>query len=263
MKGSSWPELRGRLWLLRNVNPFLEWASKTLAPAAWLQGREIVFQHLVHRTLDRLGIDAPFYPLRGAANYSYLYLLVRIAEELPVKRLLELGCGQSTLLLDRLAKRNGIECVTLEHDREWLEHISARLEHVQLVHSPLVKKRILGHLASAYDAGAIVDTSADTSVDTSVDTSAGQPLFDVLLVDGPQGRCKRSRWGALEFIERGLGDDFLIVFDDAERRGEQQTIARALKLLDTLGRRYQTLFVRSATSQFLIAGGRLSPARYF
>lgn len=247
MKGSSYSQLRAKLWLLRNVNPLLEWSSRTLAPAASLQGREVIFQGIVHRALDRLGIDVAFYPLRSAANYSYFYLLVRIVEELPVKRILELGCGQSTLLLDQLAKHKPVACMSFEHDPGWLDRIGKQLEHVELVHSPLVRRTILGHLTCAYDTSPI----------------ANQGKFDVLLVDGPQGQRRRSRWGALEIIENWLADDFVIVFDDAERRGEQQTIARALQLLDALGRRYHAVQIRSICSQFVIAGGRLGTARYF
>ncbi|MDT8385853.1 MAG: hypothetical protein RRB22_15750 [Gammaproteobacteria bacterium] len=247
MKGSSYPELRGQLWLLRNINPFLEWSSKTLMPAAGLYGRELIFQGIVHRALDRLGINVPLYPVRGAASYSYLYLLIRIVEELPVNRILELGCGQSSVLLDRLSAIKSVDCATLEDELEWLRQIDQRVENLQLIHSPLVKKTVHGHITTTYDTAPIVE----------------QKKFDVLLVDGPKGQRRRSRLGALELIETCLGDDFVIVFDDAERRGEQQTIAQALQLLDTLGRSYETLHVRSVSSQFVIAGGVLSAAQFF
>lgn len=246
MKGSSYAALRGQLWLLRNLNPFLEWASKTLAPGAALYGQEILFQNIVHRALDRLGIDEPFYPLRSAAGYSYLYLLIRIVEDLPVNRILELGCGQSTVLLDRLAAHRPVDCVSLEHDEAWLELIGPRVNS-RLIHAPLVTRTILGHATRTYDTSALEN----------------EPRFDVLLVDGPRGSRRRSRWGCLELIESCLGEDFLIIIDDAERRGELQTIGRALKLLDQRGRRYGSRLVRSVNSQFLIAGGRFTPALYF
>lgn len=246
MKSSSYAALRGQLWLLRNINPFLEWASRTLAPASSLHGREILFQNIVHRALDRLGIDEPFYPLRSAAGYSYLYLLIRIVEDLSVNRVLELGCGQSTVLLDRLAADGTLECVSLEHDEEWLELIRPRV-NTRLIHAPLVSKTVLGHETRTYDTSAL----------------ANEPPFDVLLVDGPRGSRRRSRWGCLELVETCLGQDFLIIIDDAERRGELQTIGRALKLLDERGRRYGSRLVRSVNSQFLIAGGRFTPALYF
>lgn len=246
MKGSSYKALRGQLWLLRHINPFLEWASKTLSPAASLYGSEIIFQNIVHRTLDSLGVDEPFYPLRSAAGYSYLYLLIRMVQDLPVERILELGCGQSTILLDRLSRQRALECVSLEHDREWLERISMRVDG-RLIHAPLVSKTVMGRATRGYDTSAL----------------AGERDFDVLLVDGPRGSRRRSRWGCLELIESCLGDDFLIIFDDAERRGELDTIAAAVKLLDSRGRRYGSRLVRSVNSQFLVAGGRFTPALYF
>ena len=85
----------------------------------------------------------------------------------------------------------------------------------------------------------------------------------MLLVDGPRGRRRHSRRAALEFIEGRLGDEFVIVFDDAERRGELDTIAEALKLLDARGTDYSTTLVRSVNSQFVIATRGMRAASFF
>ena len=50
-----------------------------------------------------------------------------------------------------------------------------------------------------------------------------------------------------------MDDEFVVIFDDAERRGEIQTIAKALKLLDARGVKYGVHLTRSINSQFLIA----------
>ena len=246
MKGRSHRELRWPLFLMRRINPVLEAVSDNLLPSARLHGRETVYQGIVHRELARLGIDRPLYPVRSAATYSYLYLLLRICTELPVRRMLELGAGQSTLVLDDLAARGSLEVTTLEHDSDWAEHVGARCKHARITHAPLVRRRIRGRQAETYDAGEGV---------------VGP--FDVLLVDGPRGRRRHSRRAALEFIEGRLGDEFVIVFDDAERRGELDTIAEALKLLDARGTDYSTTLVRSVNSQFVIATRGMRAASFF
>lgn len=235
------------LWLRRNVNPLLENCSKLLAPAAWLQGREIVYQQLVQRDLERLDIRAPLYPVRGAANYGLLYLLLRLVQELPQLRILELGAGQSTILLDRLVAVHPLQCTTLESDSAWFSRISDQVKSARVLNAPLEQRVVNGRACSAYDPAAL-DHHAQ---------------FNVLVVDGPRKNRRRSRWGSLELIEDRLEDEFLVVFDDAERRGEQQTIAAALKLLERKQCNYATSQIRAANTQFLIATGRFRTALYF
>ena len=246
MKGRSHRELRWSLFLMRHVNPLVESVSENLFPSARVHGREAVYQGIVHRELARLGIDRPLYPVRSAATYSYLYLLLRICTELPVRRVLELGAGQSTLLLDDLAADANLEVTTLEHDADWAAHVGARCDRARVVRSPLVRREIHGRQAEGYDAG-----------------DAADGPFDVLLVDGPRGRRRHSRRGALEFVERSLGDEFVIVFDDAERRGELDTIGELLKLLDRRGTDYSTTLVRSVNSQFIVATRGMRAASFF
>ena len=74
---------------------------------------------------------------------------------------------------------------------------------------------------------------------------------------------RRSRWGALHWLEQMACDDFLVIFDDAERRGELDTIEAALKLLDARKVDYLATRVRSVKTQFVIAGGAMTPAVFF
>lgn len=246
-KPDSFAGLRTRLWLREHVNPLLERGSRLLSPTAWLQGREIVFQGIVHRELGRLGIDElPLYPLRSAATYSYLYLLLRAVQELPDLRILELGAGQSTRLLDRLKDRFGLELTTLEHDSGWQQRVQSQVD-TQVLIAPLMNRTLRGHACDGYDPSVLTEGSR----------------FNVLLVDGPRSSRTRSRWGCLEFMENWLEDEFLIIFDDAERRGELQTIAAALQLLDQRGVRYRSNLVRSVNSQFLIATPGFTAALHF
>lgn len=246
MQGRSLRELRAALFEMRWLNRPLEWWAKNVAVGATLNGREIVYQNIVHRELARLGIDRPIHAVGSAANYSYLYLLLRTCTELPVRRVLELGCGQSTLVLDALAGLEGFEVTSLEHEAGWAERIAARCAQARVLEAPLVDRRIHDQAARVHDP----------------EVFDGQGV-DVLLVDGPQKSRRRSRWGALHWLERIDTRDFLVVFDDAERRGELDTIEAALKWLDAHRVEYVASRIRSVKTQFLIAGGRMTPAVYF
>src|SRR6056297_1002148 len=246
MQGRSYPKLRAALFEMRWLNRPLEWWAKTLAPGAVLSGREIVYQNIVHRDLARLGIERPIHAVGAAANYSYLYLLIRAATELPMQRVLELGCGQSTLLLDALAGLEEFDVVSLEHEAAWAERIAVQCDRTRVLEAPLVQHRTENRTAPVHDPE-VFDGSD----------------IDVLLVDGPQKSKRFSRWGALHWIERMPCDDFLIVFDDAERRGELDTIEQALKHLDARNVAYTATRIRSVKTQFVIAGGAMLPAVYF
>jgi len=250
MKQTNHAAQASRLAVRRWLNPILERGSRWLAPTAWLQGRELIYQGLVHRDLDRLGITTRFYPLRSAASYSYLYLLLRLVQDHDQLRILELGAGQSSLLLDQLSQHFALQLTSLEHDEGWADRITRQMNSQtknRVIHAPLDRRRFAGHDFEGYHPDAL----------------DGQTGFNVLLVDGPRGSRRRSRWTGLEFLESVMADEFVVIFDDAERPGEIQTIARALQLLDARNKVYGAHLTRSVTSQFLIASERFEGALYY
>ena len=241
---ADYAKVRRKLWSLRHLEPKVVALSRLFSKAALLQSKEVVYQNLFHAALARHGIPDAFYPVGGAANYSLLYLLLRMIEELPVRTVLELGCGQTTLLLDRLDRDRRLEVVSLEHDHEWSERIGSQVKH-EVRHAPLLERTIHGRRAEAYDS----------------DVATSGRKFDLVLVDGPKGARSYSRWGCLEMLESCLGDDFIVVFDDAERRGELDTIGAALELL--AGKDPGATMTRAANSQLVVAAGRFLPALHF
>ena len=209
-------------------------------------GQEILYERLFSNALNRLHLENRYYPTGGAANFSLMYLLLRSVTELPVRRVVELGCGQSTLLLDAVRQLRHFEIVTLEHEWEWAQRIQMQVKH-DITRVDLVDKVVQNRKTRVYDTDAGLDASPP----------------DLLLVDGPQGGSRRSRWAALQWIERGLGDDFLVLFDDAERRGEIDTIEETLSLLRSQERTFRTRFYYGMTWQFVIAAGKFTPATLF
>jgi len=175
---------------------------------------ELMYQTLFAWCCERNGLEKRFHPLRSAANHSLLYLLGRILEENPVKRIVELGAGQTTLLLDGLAPKTGAQVLTLESDAFWGSEIQAKVKH-EVRTSPLLEREVRGHRALGFDLSSLTP----------------QDKFDLVVVDGPLGRDTQSRWGCLALLERHLADEFIVVFDDAERPGELETVAEARKLL--------------------------------
>ena len=210
-------------------------------------GLEAIYFDLFKRELAKKGIEDDFFPVGSAANCSLLYLILRTMNELPPAKVLELGAGQSTILLNRLlGERAHSDLVTLEHDPMWAGIIGSRTGN-RIEPHPLVKLNGAGHGALGYPPSAI----------------EGQ-RFQLIIVDGPIGVSRYSRAGIVDLIEAGCLDrDFGIIFDDADRFGEQDTMASVQRLLKKRGLDFLTGCVKAARVQFVIAGGRMRPMAYF
>ena len=213
-------------------------------PFATDPAREAIYRDLFVRELAKLDIDDRFFPVGGAANYSLLYTILRIGAEYRPARVLDIGAGQSSLLWDDLARKGLAGAVlTLESDPGWGARIGAQVEH-EIIITPLREENIAGISSRTYDWEAIRQRGP----------------FDVIVCDGPIGLPRHSRRGVLSLIDTSLPGDFIVVLDDAERSGEQDTIEAIHVRLQSLGRDYRAEGVRAAKSQAIFAGGRLSGA---
>ncbi|MDB5701921.1 MAG: hypothetical protein JWL66_2120 [Sphingomonadales bacterium] len=209
-------------------------------------GLEVIYRDLFRRELDRLGEEDRFYPVGGAANYSLLYLILRIGTEFKPTSVLDIGAGESTLVWAML-RRHGLvgDVLTIESDAGWATRIGAQVEHEILV-SPLAEAKVDGRPAMTYD----------------WDVIRQRGPFDVMVCDGPNGTPRDSRCGILNMLTDPLPSDFLLLLDDAERPGEQDTIRKIHKRLSQAGCPYGAGVVRAAKTQMMFASGRYLPATF-
>lgn len=209
-------------------------------------GLEAIYRDLFLRELKLLGEEDRFFPTGGAANYSLLYLILRIGAEFRPTSVLDIGAGQSTLLWAMLQRRGLVgEVLTLENDANWGARIGAQVTHPVLV-TPLRTMRIDGHDTMTYDWAAVKNGRR----------------FDVIVCDGPRGTPRRSRSGALAMLQGDLPADFALILDDAERTGEQDTISAVHRTLQKAGVDYSVGVVRAAKTQAVFAAGRFVPATF-
>jgi len=207
---------------------------------------EVIYRDLFLRELHRLGEEDRFFPTGGAANYSLLYVILRIAVELRPASVLDIGAGQSSLLWAMLRRRGLVgQVLTLEGDAGWGERIAAQVDHEVLV-TPLVSASVAGRSIRTYD-WARVGTGR---------------RFDVIVCDGPNGTPRHSRGGILTMLADALPDDFVLVIDDAERAGEQDTVKAVHHRLQAAKRDYRVGVVRAAKTQVVFAMGRYVPAAF-
>lgn len=211
-------------------------------------GLESSYRHLFLRELARLGEADIYFPVGGAANYSLLHLILRIAVEFRPTSVLDVGCGESTRLWSRLHDKGLVSRVlTLESDPEWAARIGREVGHPVQV-SELRPTLVAGGTVNTYDW-------------TGARAAAGP--FDVIGVDGPHGEPRRSRAGVLALLDDTLPKDFVLFVDDAERLGEQETVGLIHDRLSAMGRDYAAGVLQAAKTQVVFAGGAYRRAAYF
>jgi predicted O-methyltransferase YrrM len=148
--------------------------------------------------------------------------LVRLVAEVRPQRIVELGPGQSTLLLLQLRQQLHLDfsITAIEHDPGYFARLQALLaalpdsDAVRLVHAPLGNLAIPGWVGSWYQSEAVDAVGEDV---------------DIILVDGPpHDTAASARYPALQFALRHLKDGGLLLLDDADRPGEAAVVNRWL-----------------------------------
>jgi predicted O-methyltransferase YrrM len=213
---------------------WVHWLNRRRFTLGTVSSAELYYQAIFDTAVARSGLDVPpLFPIGSAANYSLLYLIFRLLRDFPRLGILELGAGQSTILLAAMHRAGLASAITtLEHDPGWAEAIRDKVGHQVLV-APLRQESILGVMTECYE----VELTG---------------RFDCILVDGPIGTPRQSRWGALQLLQQNLAEDFIVIFDDAERPGERDTIERFLLLHPSA----EHSFIHAAKSQCIVFTGK-------
>lgn len=212
---------------------------------------EIIYRELFLRELALAGLSDDYYPVGGAANHGFLYLIARLLREFTFSGILELGAGQSSLLLSRLieACHSRASVLTIEHEAFWARHIQDQVQH-KVALAPLAPDTLDGHTISFYDL-------------SRVEIPQATELF---LIDGPPAHdvhIKYARLGAFRVVCELLRDDFVIIVDDTERAGEARLAELFLRELTRRRAAFKSNTVRASRCQTIIAGGRYIAAAYF
>jgi hypothetical protein len=138
------------------------------------------------------------------ANLDYLEEVARSSIKAN-GNILECGSGVTTLLLGLLCARRGIEVWSLEHSPDWQKRIAEALEtngisDAHVCFSPLIE----------YDRFSWYDPPLTQM----------PKEFSLVICDGPPGTTRGGRYGLLPVMVDRLGEESVILLDDAGRPGE-------------------------------------------
>lgn len=158
---------------------------------------------------------------RWAGNYSFFYVLNRILNDFKPKSILEFGLGESTKFISTYIENYLVECnhQIIEQDENWKELFNKQFKlgkKSNINISPIQTKKIRGHLVQTY--GKI-----------NLNNMSNYELF---VIDGPIRSKHYSRYDIMGIAKNFTPlHQFIILFDDYNRKGEKETINDLLNLL--------------------------------
>ena len=174
--------------------------------------------------------------------------MTRILNEFQPHRVLELGLGISTTLISTYFRHliaDDCEHIAIEQNAEWKKfylngHTIPSCSHIYI--APVVTCEKDGQQFEMYrDLHPFIDGKQ----------------FSLISIDGPRGGDYYSRRDLLPYLPQILTLDFLIVLDDAQRPGEQRTMADILLILKNAGIAYKFGFYAGSKYTAVIASKNL------
>ena len=185
--------------------------------------------------------DKSVTPTKGAANYSFLFLLYKVLEELEPQTILEFGLGQSSKITSQYINNfcNDGKLDIVEHNKEWIEYFKLNTnKNVKIHQRDIIKSVLNGEPSDKYDdLSEIIQTKK----------------YDLIIIDGPYGyNRKYPRTNILDIIPKNLSEHFAIILDDYERDGERNTANLIFEKLNKNNINYITSIQKGLKHQILI-----------
>lgn len=188
-----------------------------------LQNQELEWAQIYHDSirgkewLENLPLNIG----RWAGNYSFFYVLHRVLQDYKPKMILELGLGESTKFISTYMENYLVNSkhLVIEQDNNWAKSFLVNFsvsERTTIKICPIEKVVIKGFESNAY-----------TNLAAEVNDK-----YDLYIVDGPHGTLRYSRYDIVRIAKTFTSnDEFIIILDDYDRRGEKDTAIDLMKEL--------------------------------
>jgi len=224
-----------------------------------LYAKESLYSNIFRDTISESTwlINKKFSLHYGAANYSFLYVLYRILDELRPINILEFGLGQTTKLTTEYINNTeyGKSLTVIDDDQEWIENFSKKLNINDSISINKVD---------------IEEFTFDSSInrryalkDLRKHLGGGVNKFDLIIIDGPVGfNQSYPRSNILDIVDN-LDDEFIIIMDDHERDGERNITQNLLKIFEEKGIKYHQLMLFGIKEQLVIGTEKYKSLAWF
>ena len=214
-----------------------------------LQNMELEWAHVFHDSIrGKPWLESlPLNVGRWAGNYSFFYLLCRLLNDYQPKSIIEFGLGESSKVIAAFIENQLQDCrhTIIEENPDWRDSFLSRFplsDRSEIKIMTAEQKQLAG--GSIYNGYSGIDTAVTQT-------------FDLYLVDGPTGSENCSRYDIVTIAERlTQGDEFVILIDDYDRAGEQETAEALLEQFKQQGIDVHTGIYMGNASQIVIATNR-------
>ena len=188
-------------------------------------------------------VDKAFTLTGGAANYSFIFSLFKILEDIEPINILEFGLGQTSKVTTQyvINREPNANLIIIEHDDNWISTFSKKLtlnEKIQICQKNIINSEINNIAIDKYD---------------NLDDIISNKKFDLIVIDGPLGYDRTyPRTNVLDIIPKNLAQEFVILLDDAERLGEQNTAKLIFNKLEEHNIEYLKSYKNGLKKQLII-----------
>jgi hypothetical protein len=158
---------------------------------------------------------------RWAGNYTFFYLLNRILLDYRPKQIVEFGLGESSKFISAYLSNLLLDSshLVIEQNVLWKQAFEKRFtlsKNSQIKIGDLIEKENKGFLTTQYN-----------NIEELIPS-----IPDLYVVDGPIGSARYSRYDIVNLAQRFLAnDEFIIIFDDCNREGENDTLIDLYQVL--------------------------------
>lgn len=214
---------------------------------------ELLWANIYHDTIQdkEWAKKVSISPYDMAINYSMLYLLTRILSEYKINHILEFGLGQSSKFINAYLESvdNESKHHIVEHDKEWIEFFSKNITSKSTIKQlNLVKVKFESMEVQLFE-----------NLNEHVDST-----YNLYLIDGPHGLPNFSRYDICIIANTfKIDDQFIIIMDDYQRNGEQETMIKLRDILNNKGIKFYTKVFKGSKSQMMIVTDKYKFATTF
>lgn len=190
-----------------------------------IQNKELEWANIYHdsirgkKWLEQLPLNIG----RWAGNYSFFYVLNRVLSDYKPKSILEFGLGESSKFIMSFIDNLLIDTnhLIIEQDQKWKEQFSL---NVNIPNKSVIKVcPISSVLVNGFKTNSYLNLESEI-----------KSKFDLYIIDGPFGSDRYSRYDIINIANKfESNDEFMIIFDDYNRLGEQDTVIDLLQILET------------------------------
>ncbi len=182
---------------------------------------------------------------RWAIGYNYAYVLSRVLQEIQPESILELGMGQSTTIVDMYSKYcynmgKMVRHDIIEQDSKWIEFYK--------------KNNSLSNTSNIFQRDVVFEQRENGPFYkyAALNSILQGKKYTLISVDGPWGGENISRTDLIEFIPDILEDDWVILLDDCQRRGEKRMIELLTSKLNSFEIIYESAVYPGEKDAFII-----------